>query len=76
MDTPVKAIRKFCRQCTGNDVEAIRTCKPIEIPCPLHPFRMGFDPRLKKDLSDEQRKELSDRAKLNFKHGTVRQVDA
>ena len=41
-DTPIKAMRKKCLDCTcGQNIE-IRECPVIE--CPLYPYRMGRRP--------------------------------
>ena len=41
-DTPIKAIRKKCLDCTCGQVIEIRECPVIE--CPLYPYRMGRRP--------------------------------
>jgi len=41
-DTPVKAIRKKCLDCSCGQPKEIRLC-PI-IKCPLYPYRMGRRP--------------------------------
>lgn len=41
-DTPIKAIRKNCLDCTCNQPKEIRLCPIIE--CPLYPYRMGSRP--------------------------------
>jgi hypothetical protein len=41
-DTPIKAIRKKCLDCTCGQVLEIRECPVIE--CPLYPYRMGRRP--------------------------------
>mgnify|MGYP001191059478 CR=1 FL=1 len=41
-DTPIKAIRKKCLDCTCGQVLEIRKCPVIE--CPLYPYRMGRRP--------------------------------
>ena len=65
--SPLKAIRDFCKfDCClvgeGNDgaTESWRDCD-IEM-CSLNPFRMGKNPfRKRRELTDEQRQEISDR---------------
>ena len=39
---PVKAIRAFCLECSGDQPSEVRKC-PI-IKCPLFPFRFGTNP--------------------------------
>ena len=41
-DTPIKAIRKKCLDCTCNQPKEIRLCPIVE--CPLYPYRMGRRP--------------------------------
>ena len=41
-DTPIKAIRKKCLDCTCNQPKEIRLCRIID--CPLYPYRMGRRP--------------------------------
>ena len=41
-DTPIKAIRKKCLDCTCNQPKEIRLCPVIE--CDLYPYRMGRRP--------------------------------
>ena len=57
-DTPVKAIRKKCLDCTCGQVLEIRKCAVIL--CPLYPYRMGRRP----DVStlDAIRTQLDDKS--------------
>ena len=41
-DTPVKAIRNKCLDCTCNQPKEIRLCTCID--CPIYPYRMGRRP--------------------------------
>ena len=41
-DTPIKAIRKKCLDCTCNQYDEIRYCTVIN--CALYPYRMGKKP--------------------------------
>ena len=41
-DTPIKAIRKKCLDCTCGQYEEIRLCTIIN--CALYPYRMGRRP--------------------------------
>tara|TARA_Y100001970_G_scaffold244796_1_gene311312 strand:+ start:1588 stop:1746 length:159 start_codon:yes stop_codon:yes gene_type:complete len=41
--TPIKAIRKWCLQCSGDSYTEVRLC-PIKN-CPLYPYRMGKRPK-------------------------------
>lgn len=40
--SPVKAIRAYCLDCTGNQPGEVRNCEITR--CPLHPFRFGKNP--------------------------------
>ena len=41
-ETPIKAIRKKCLDCTCNQYDEIRYCTVIN--CALYPYRMGKKP--------------------------------
>ena len=41
-DTPIKAIRKKCLDCTNGSRKEVRLCTIIE--CPLYPYRFGRRP--------------------------------
>ena len=41
-DTPIRAIRKKCMDCTCNQPKEIRLCTIID--CPLYPYRFGHRP--------------------------------
>lgn len=58
--SPVKAIRKFCRECYGNSLDAVINCSSEK--CVLLPFRVGQNPfREVRELSEESRKSLAER---------------
>ena len=40
--TPIKAIRKKCRECYAGSLKGIRICDSVD--CPLFPYRMGRRP--------------------------------
>lgn len=40
--TPIKAIRKKCLECSGNQPSEVRNC--LINNCPLYPFRLGKNP--------------------------------
>lgn len=42
INTPVKAIRKKCLNCSGWEYKEVREC--TENDCPIHPYRMGKRP--------------------------------
>ena len=41
-DTPIKAIRKKCLDCTCHQPKEIRFCTVID--CPIYPYRLGHRP--------------------------------
>lgn len=43
--TPLKAIRRYCIECSGDSYNEVRNC-PIK-ECPLYPFRFGHNPNRK-----------------------------
>lgn len=60
--TPVKAIRLKCLDCCCGSSTEVRLCPVTD--CPLHPFRFGKNPNIKREYTDEQRAVMSARAKL------------
>ena len=44
--SPVKAIREYCLGCCLGQVNEVKLCPDEE--CPLHPFRFGRNPYIKK----------------------------
>jgi hypothetical protein len=63
---PIKAIREMCIECMGSRgnqgyAKLIARCTSPD--CPLYKFRNGENPYHKQNLSDQQRKTLSDRAR-------------
>lgn len=40
--SPVKAIRSYCIDCSGNSVKEVRLCECVN--CALWPFRFGINP--------------------------------
>ena len=62
----LRVIKLKCLDCCCGSLDEVRNC-PCANTCFLHPYRLGKNP-FKPELTDEQRKKLSDRAKVNFKH--------
>lgn len=44
-DGPIGRIRKKCIECSGGRLKTVRECP--ETSCPLHPYRMGSNPKRK-----------------------------
>lgn len=55
----LRAIKLKCYDCSSYQLSEVRNCTITE--CPLHPFRLGKNPFRKRDLSDEERKKISER---------------
>ena len=50
--TPLKAIRAKCLDCNGSATE-VKLCPCTD--CPLHPFRFGKNPYVKRSMTQEQK---------------------
>ena len=64
--SPMKAIRQKCLDCSCGSSEEVKNCFAKK--CPLYQFRFGYKldengNRKKKNLTDEQRKEMSEKLK-------------
>ena len=57
---PVKAIRAFCLECSGDSTAEVKSC-PRTV-CPLYPFRLGKNPyRQRREMTEEEKRVLADR---------------
>lgn len=57
---PVKAIRAFCLECSGNSSAEVKDCPRLI--CPLYPFRFGKNPyRQRREMTEEEKRVLADR---------------
>ena len=57
---PVKAIRAFCLECSGDSTAEVKSCPRSE--CPLHPFRFGKNPyRQRREMTEDEKRVLADR---------------
>lgn len=59
--TPLKAIKEYCIDCMGGQQRLVKGCTAPN--CPLYPYRTGHNTTAKREMTDEQRKELSERMK-------------
>ena len=59
--TPIKAIKNFCFECSGEQLKEVKKCTDLN--CPLYPFRLGKNPYAKRNYTLEQRKAMSERMK-------------
>ena len=57
--TPIKAIRAYCLDCSCDSSYEVKLC-PIK-DCPLYPFREGHNPNIKREYTEEQRKQMVER---------------
>jgi len=51
--SPLKAIRKYCLDCSNNHPSEIKDCPCVD--CALYDFRFGKNPHSKRILTPEQR---------------------
>lgn len=58
--TPLKAIKEFCYQCSGENRAEVTRCTAPK--CPLYPYRKGHNPN-KREMTDEQREAAAKRLK-------------
>ena len=63
--TPLKAIRWFCIECSGDQPKEVKWCSSRD--CALWEFRFGKNPNRAKTLTDEQRAAIRERL---LKHKT------
>lgn len=60
--SPVKAIRAFCLDCSGDSAAEVKSCTSQK--CPLHAFRFGKNPyKKKREMTEEQRRAAVERLK-------------
>lgn len=57
--TPLKAIKKHCKECSNFELKEIRECPVLD--CPLYPFRLGKNPYLFRKMTEEQRQGAAER---------------
>lgn len=57
--TPMKAIRAKCLDCCCGSASEVKLCTAVN--CPLHPFRLGKNPNIKREYSEEQREQMRER---------------
>lgn len=60
--TPLKAIKQFCYECSGDSYYEAKACTAPH--CPLYPFRLGHDTtKTTRKMTDEQRAAAAARLK-------------
>lgn len=55
----LKAIRQYCLGCGEGTHKAVQKCQFTD--CPLYPYRFGKNPNRKRNLTDEERKNIAER---------------
>ena len=71
---PVKAIREKCIDCCCGSTVEVKECTVVS--CPIYPFRLGKNPfRQKREMSEEQKKAVSDRLREARKNNSNREED-
>ena len=61
--TPTQAIRAKCIDCSCGSVNEVKLCPITD--CSLYPFRLGHNPNIKREITDEQRAKMSERARAH-----------
>lgn len=51
--SPIKAIREFCLECCGVSSSDVKSCTAPN--CPLYAFRLGKNPYIKREMTEEQK---------------------
>ena len=51
--SPMKAIKAFCVECSGGSAYEAKLCNSRN--CILYPFRLGKNPYIKREMTDEQK---------------------
>ena len=59
--TPMKAIRAKCLDCSCGNPNEVKLC-PVE-KCPLYPFRLGKNPNIKREYTEEQKEKFRENIK-------------
>lgn len=57
--TPMKAIRAKCLDCCCDDWRDVKTCPVPD--CPLYQYRFGHNPNIKREMSEDRKKEIAER---------------
>ena len=61
--TPIKAIRAKCLDCCCGSQTEVKLCTCPD--CGLYPFRMGHNPNIKREYTEEQRRAAAERLTKN-----------
>lgn len=61
--TPIKAIRAKCLDCCCGSQTEVKLCTCTD--CSLYPFRLGHNPNIKREYTEEQRRAAAERLAKN-----------
>ena len=59
----LRAIRLKCYDCSCYQSNEVREC--LVTTCPLYPFRLGKNPFLRKELTEDEKREIKERLHRN-----------
>ena len=59
----LRAIRLKCYDCSAYQINEVNNCSITT--CPLYSFRLGKNPFLRREMTDEEKKEIRDRLTKN-----------
>lgn len=62
--SPLKAIKAYCIECSGNQINEVKKCPCTS--CPLYAFRFGKNPYSTRTLTEEQRQRQAERMRQNL----------
>ena len=58
--SPLKAIKQFCYECSGESKAEVKRCSSVD--CPLKPFRFGRNPfRKGREMTEAEKAEAAKR---------------
>lgn len=70
--TPVKAIRAYCLDCMCGSSNEVKVCScdgKRSALCPLYKYRLGHNPNIKREYSEEERMRMTERLRNNLRNG-------
>ncbi len=56
---PLRAIKQFCYECSGETIAEVKRCTATA--CALYPYRLGYDPERKREMTEEQKAAATER---------------
>ena len=59
--TPIKAIRAYCLGCCCGSYQEVQLCPVTD--CELYPYRLGHNPNIKRQYTEEQKRAMVERMK-------------